>query len=186
MTSRLASTSASRSANRLADALDGAHEHASVTRLWCRCAREVRDSWTYRWLTAEPSAAVVVIDLRETRTIGPIIAVLDLIGRTLQPMAERLALFGSRFNSAITRRPVTAVSVATTAIVVSLIVMLANAGVSTVALIALATVAILSLLMFRVDLAWADLEQPTSYRWLLEALTPPETPSTQRNSENGE
>lgn len=37
----------------------------------------LRNSLLYRWLTAEPEPAVVVIDLRETRTVGPFIALLD-------------------------------------------------------------------------------------------------------------
>jgi hypothetical protein len=39
--------------------------------------RTVRSSWLYRWLTAEPEPEVIVIDLRETWTVGPILAVLD-------------------------------------------------------------------------------------------------------------
>ena len=39
----------------------------------------VRNSWLYGWLTAEPEPDVIVIDLRETRTIGPVIGVLDRI-----------------------------------------------------------------------------------------------------------
>jgi hypothetical protein len=45
-------------------------------------SRPLRSVW--HWLTAEPDPDVIVIDLRETLTIGPIIAVLDLI-------VERLA-----------------------------------------------------------------------------------------------
>jgi len=37
----------------------------------------VRNSYLYRWLTKEPDPEVIVIDLRETWTVGPIIALLD-------------------------------------------------------------------------------------------------------------
>lgn len=37
----------------------------------------VRNSWLYGWLTAEPEPEVIVIDLRETWTVGPFITVLD-------------------------------------------------------------------------------------------------------------
>ncbi|MDS0221901.1 hypothetical protein NDI54_11130 [Haloarcula sp. S1AR25-5A] len=53
------------------------------------CARIVeitKASWCYRWLTAEPEPDVIVIDLRETYTVGPFIAVLDAI-------APRIARF---------------------------------------------------------------------------------------------
>ncbi|PSP81826.1 hypothetical protein BRC78_09000 [Halobacteriales archaeon QH_8_68_33] len=36
-------------------------------------------SWLYRWLTAEPEADVVVIDLRETMFVGPVLAALDRV-----------------------------------------------------------------------------------------------------------
>ena len=39
----------------------------------------VRNSWLYGWLTAEPEPDVIVIDLRETRTVGPVISVLDRV-----------------------------------------------------------------------------------------------------------
>lgn len=43
---------------------------------------EVMTSWIegsalYRWLTTEPEPEVIVIDLRETWTVGPVVAVLD-------------------------------------------------------------------------------------------------------------
>ncbi|MFB6228316.1 MAG: DUF4330 family protein [Halobacteriales archaeon] len=45
-------------------------------------SQPIRSVWN--WLTAEPDPDVIVIDLRETLTVGPIIVVLDLI-------VERLA-----------------------------------------------------------------------------------------------
>jgi hypothetical protein len=42
-----------------------------------RFAALLTESWLYRWLTTEPEPAVIVIDLRETRTVGPVLALLD-------------------------------------------------------------------------------------------------------------
>lgn len=42
-----------------------------------RLSRLVRVSALYRWLTAEPDPDVVVIDLRETYAVGPVISLLD-------------------------------------------------------------------------------------------------------------
>jgi len=39
----------------------------------------VRNSYGYRWLTAEPDPSVVVIDLRETRTVGPFVRLLEQV-----------------------------------------------------------------------------------------------------------
>ena len=36
-----------------------------------------RSSYIYQWLTKEPEPEVIVIDLRETRTVGPFIRLLD-------------------------------------------------------------------------------------------------------------
>lgn len=54
-----------------------------------RASREgtdwARESFLYRWLTAEPEPDVVVIDLRETLSVGPIIALLDRVLRWIVP-----------------------------------------------------------------------------------------------------
>ncbi len=65
-----------------------------------RLVRVVRGSWLYRWLTTEPDPEPVVIDLRETCTVGPILAVLDCLApvvarswlaRTASGLADRIA-----------------------------------------------------------------------------------------------
>lgn len=66
-------------------------------------ARYVRHSFLYRWLTTEPDPDVIVIDLRETYTVGPLIALLD-----------RLALFLVRtWRGSLTRRSTERVRTAT-------------------------------------------------------------------------
>jgi hypothetical protein len=45
----------------------------------------IKRSWLYRWLTAEPEPDVIVIDLRETRTLGPFITLLDRFIAWLAP-----------------------------------------------------------------------------------------------------
>lgn len=47
--------------------------------------RKTKESFLYRWLTAEPDPEVIVIDLRETMTAGPIIAGLYRTIATLTP-----------------------------------------------------------------------------------------------------
>ncbi len=63
-----------------------------------RLSRWAQASALYRWLTAEPDPDVVVIDLRDTYAVGPVISVLDRVaaplgrlyrGSTLQRLAER-------------------------------------------------------------------------------------------------
>lgn len=50
-----------------------------------RTATVVRNSWLYGWLTAEPEPEVIVIDLRETWTVGPFITILDWAIETAAP-----------------------------------------------------------------------------------------------------
>lgn len=45
-----------------------------------RCGRH---SFLYRWLTAEPDPNIVVIDLRKTYTVGPVISTLDRLATPL-------------------------------------------------------------------------------------------------------
>lgn len=57
-----------------------------------RLATVAHRSWLYRWLTSEPEPAVVVIDLRETYTVGPVLAVLDRAVGVLGPPFRRAVL----------------------------------------------------------------------------------------------
>jgi hypothetical protein len=48
-------------------------------------ATAVRESWLYNWLTAEPDAEVIIIDLRQTRTVGPVISIVEGVTDALAP-----------------------------------------------------------------------------------------------------
>ena len=61
-----------------------------------RLATTTRNSFLYRWLTKEPEPDVIVIDLRETRTVGPFIKVLDAVIDRLEPYWQ-----GSRLRQAL-------------------------------------------------------------------------------------
>lgn len=50
-----------------------------VSRLGSRITAVIRESALFQWLTAEPEPDVIVIDLRETWTVGPIIGLLDRV-----------------------------------------------------------------------------------------------------------
>lgn len=73
-------------------AIDAAHarvttacRNSTLKRAGESLARYTRRSFLYRWLTKEPEPEVIVIDLRETYTVGPFIALLDrlapIVGR---------------------------------------------------------------------------------------------------------
>jgi hypothetical protein len=76
----------------------------TVRTLGTRASTLVRESYCYRWLTKEPDPDVIVMDLRETYTVGPLIALLDRVipyienawqhsrvGSVAERVSERLA-----------------------------------------------------------------------------------------------
>lgn len=68
----------------------------------------LRASSLYRWLTAEPDPQVVVIDLRTTRTVGPLVRALDWTLDRLVRFTRRSRLFrtGAGVADAIRRAPI--------------------------------------------------------------------------------
>lgn len=65
--------------------LTAAAGNARLARLGTRLHAYVAASFCYRWLTSEPDPDVVVIDLRETWSVGPALAVLERTVRALIP-----------------------------------------------------------------------------------------------------
>ena len=138
----------------------------------------VTKSWFYRWLTKEPEPEVIVIDLRETWTVGPIIAILDWI---IDSSAS--AYRNSRLRHAVTgvekrlyRAPIRYLSVAVLAILIPvtlLSVVQTGASVRTlVSLILVVGAAIGSL----VDRSWPQLRESRAVHLLIAALEPPAPP----------
>jgi hypothetical protein len=144
---------------------------------WVR--RLVTESWLYRWLTAEPDPDVVVIDLRETRTAGPILAVLD---RVIGFAAG--ALPASRVGNALRAcvrfvrvRPVQLGSVLLAAIAVVLalrtVVSDSPSPVLFAVVVVLAGVAALG---SRITWSWSRVRESRVFRALAAAFEPPEPP----------
>ncbi|RLM36619.1 hypothetical protein [Haloarcula sp. Atlit-120R] len=52
-------------------------EHSTLGRAWTLLLERTRASRLYRWLTTEPESMSIVIDLRKTHSVGPVLAVLD-------------------------------------------------------------------------------------------------------------
>lgn len=61
----------------LSDAFTRSFERSALSRMCARLLKIARGSRIYRWLTTEPEPAAIVIDLRKTHTVGPLLAVLD-------------------------------------------------------------------------------------------------------------
>ncbi|MEF8828977.1 MAG: hypothetical protein V5A49_08070 [Haloarcula sp.] len=86
MTERLRSAIENSALKSLADEFTRSLEHSMLSRSGSRLLEISKSSGIYRWLTAEPEPEVIVIDLRETYTLGPFLAVLD----ALTPQVVRL------------------------------------------------------------------------------------------------
>jgi hypothetical protein len=137
----------------------------------------VRDSYLVRWLTAEPEPDVVVIDLRETWTIGPVIAVIDWLvphglrmwhGSTARRVLDRTA-------TAFRNAPVRLTSVVVLGVVVARIVLsLGSAG--TVSLVAHLFVGALAIAGLRVDWTLEELKASKVGRLAAALFVPPKPP----------
>ena len=163
-----------------------AARESRLGRLWKQTADAVRDSFLYRWLTAEPDPDVIVIDLRETWTVGPFIRLLDAVLDRVLP-----ALDDSRLATA-----------ARAAVRYTLAAPVAVGGLGVLALgllLALGSVAAGTLGTTRLGLAaglvvagaaatrerrsWAALRETRPVGLLVAALEPPEPPEGATDSE---
>ena len=73
----LESSTVVRTYRRFSTKLGTAASNSALSHLVALLGAWIRASYLYRWLTKEPEPDVVVIDLRETYTVGPVIALLD-------------------------------------------------------------------------------------------------------------
>lgn len=141
----------------------------------------VRSSWAFRWLTAEPEADVVVVDLRETTTVGPVLAVLDGTFRAVVP-AWRSAATGRLTRDtrdAFERRPVRAASqVALVAVATNLVLRLATGTLDHLVLGGSLLLAALALAGTRSEASSDAIADSRSVRLLRSILRPPDPPDS--------
>lgn len=175
----LSSSTAGRAFQRVARAAGAAANESRVADAVRWGERAVRTSWLYRWLTAEPEADVVVIDLRETMTVGPILL---LIERVVGPPAgsweeSRISVVTTRFANQLAARPVGVVStVALVAILVSLCLLVVLGTPTPRSIGVLLIVASLALAGTRVRLSANELTETEVYALLVALLEPPDPP----------
>jgi hypothetical protein len=80
---RLASSRSVAAPDRISDGLATTGRSSTTRSLAGRLSQWIRASSLYRWLTTEPDPDVVVINLRETYVVGPVIALLDWLAAPL-------------------------------------------------------------------------------------------------------
>jgi len=145
----------------------------------------VRASFCYQWLTAEPDPDVIVIDLRETYTVGLFIRLLDAVIDELEAgytnsQAEHTI---SRITTAIQAQPIRLLGIVGLACVPLSLLTLTLAGSISTMLFAVHLITIaLSAAALRSTHSLADLLESRPAKLLAAALEPPEPPETHQSS----
>ena len=161
-----------------AKALSGSRLAAAARSGTARIGRYVRASFLYRWLTAEPDPDVIVIDLRDTWTVGPFLAVLD---RLVSGLAR--GFDGSRAGAvagvavaAIRSRPLRVVGVGTTAVGGAVVLGTLLTTGATTGLTVGAVAMLAGVVLTRDERDWETLRETRAVDLLRRALEPPEPP----------
>jgi hypothetical protein len=144
-----------------------------------RVADAVRSSYLYRWLTAEPDPDVIVIDLRETRTVGPFIRLLDAVLDRLLPAVNDSGVT-TVLNTAgryVLKAPAVVAGLAL--LIVGFAIGLASVvtgNTETARLGLAATLAIVGAITTRERRNWRELRETKPVAIAIAALEPPEPP----------
>lgn len=144
-------------------------------------ANAIRHSALYRWLTAEPDPDVIVIDLRETWTVGPVIAVLDWLIARFEDAADgsRVVALAAAGAERTLAAPVRVGGLAVLAVAVPVGLAGIVSGGRTTLFLAAALLAVGTLGLFE-DRSWAELRGTRPVELLVAALEPPEPPDSQQ------
>ena len=145
----------------------------------------LRSAWLYRWLTKEPEPDVIVIDLRETRSVGPVLARIDRVLTALTPALLRstVSRVWYRGQRQLQQRPIRTASFGAIAgVIMGLLVMTTIATVSVPAVLLLTAVLIGALRGTQSDMTLQECKQTRWYGYLQrigQAFVPPEPPEQQ-------
>lgn len=162
-----------------AEGLRRAAHRSRLGALWRRTAAAVRSSYLYRWLTAEPDPDMIVIDLRETWTVGPFIRLLDATLERLLPALDnsRVATV-ARIGTAYTLSA-PAVVAGFALLMVGVLLALGSVAAGTLGTTRLGLAAVLVVagaIATRERRSWADLRETRPVKLLVAALEPPAPP----------
>lgn len=141
----------------------------------------VYTSWLYRWLTDEPDPAVVVIDLRETLALGPLLARLEITIREaigVMPTSGGLRR-GFQLRARFQRRPIRVVSFGLIGVVLLAFIPLLAVGET----IGFVTFLLFGLLLVGLrgtqsSVSWTEIKQTDTYKTIITMFEPPDSPTT--------
>ncbi|WP_338729905.1 hypothetical protein [Haladaptatus sp. DJG-WS-42] len=146
-------------------------------RATARVGELTRRSSLFRWLTAEPEPEIIVIDLRETWTVGPFIALLDRFVAAAEPHIASLGIgtAARRLTNALSRAPVRIAGLLSVFLFSGLVAAALLTGTLTrPAMGAYAIVLGLALAATRVGLSWRELGETKFGNAVAAAFEPPE------------
>ncbi|WP_206335502.1 hypothetical protein [Natronolimnobius sp. AArcel1] len=156
-------------------------DQSKITAAGRTLTRYVRHSWCYRWLTKEPDPDVIVIDLRETYTVGPFIRILDAIIAQFARAAHtsRAVDSGRDVADRFRERPLGVLGAGTlVAVSVSILFSLALGRTGTVWLSAHIVLAAVAVGGLRSERTLEELTETRTWELLSEAFEPPEPPES--------
>lgn len=141
----------------------------------------VRTSFLYRWLTAEPKPDVIVIDLRKTRTVGPILAVLDtalgMVANAWQT-AGIGAITDATYET-LREQPIRTLSlVALAALLTNSIISVVFGALDTTGLAIHLFAVALAALGTRIRVSWEQCTESAIFGYLVAVLEPPDPPGS--------
>ncbi|WP_418284183.1 hypothetical protein [Halorubrum sp. DTA46] len=140
----------------------------------------IRASALYQWLTAEPDPEVIVIDLRETRTVGPVLRLLDrAVGRLGDAAGtSRAVSAGQRAEVSLRTAPLPSVGIVVAVLGVAIAASGLRGGVSLLSVAVGLGLAVAGLLAMRDDRDWATLRETRPMTLARAAFTPPDPPES--------
>jgi len=138
-------------------------------------------SWLYRWLTKEPEPEVIVIDLRDTWSVGPFLVRLEELIKEVTPATVSSALVrtGYRLRTRTLQRPIRIASIATIALIlVAIMAATVSEGSVGAELFVLLGLLVLAVRGTQSTRSWDEITDTRSYEWLQTAFEPPAPPET--------
>ena len=158
---------------------------AVLTSFIAFCHRAVRSSALYQWLTTEPDPNVIVIDLRETWTVGPIINGIDWFEAVFLT-ATRDSVVVHWVHSVVVAfrdRPIRIGSITVGIVMVAVGLFSAMVGSLTLQTFAVGVGVLLFAVMgFRSTRSLAEVCGTPPVKLLVAAFEPPETPESPRDT----
>ena len=167
---------------------DGSTVVAGVRSVGRRLERWVRGSAMYGWLTAEPDPDVIVIDLRETWTVGPFLRVLDRVVDLFVDASRgsRVVTGGKRGVDAAVDAPLRVGGVAAAAFGLVVAVAALPGEVSVTILAGGLALSVAGLVVARDTRDWATLRETRPVQLAIAAFEPPEPPAREGDATPGD